>query len=57
MLPAILRGLRDDDDDVRAVAAEALLPVVELAVSLHFDSVCGLVCNVRVCVRVCVCVC
>lgn len=29
ILPYILKGLQDGDDDVRAVAAAALLPVAE----------------------------
>ena len=34
MLPAITVGLQDLDDDVRAVAAAALIPVVEGLVQL-----------------------
>lgn len=34
MLPAITLGLQDLDDDVRAVAASALIPVVEGLVQL-----------------------
>ena len=30
VLPWILNGLQDGDDDVRAVAADALLPVADL---------------------------
>lgn len=34
VLPAITTGLQDLDDDVRAVAASALIPVVEGLVQL-----------------------
>lgn len=37
-------GLQDEDDDVRAVAAEALLPIVELTVVVHYQAV-GSVCS------------
>ncbi len=35
VLPAITEGLRDLDDDVRAVAAAALIPVVDGLVQLQ----------------------
>lgn len=35
VLPAITKGLQDLDDDVRAVAAAALIPVVEGLVALQ----------------------
>lgn len=35
VLPAITEGLQDLDDDVRAVAAAALIPVVEGLVQLQ----------------------
>jgi hypothetical protein len=39
VLPVVITGLQDKDDDVKAVAAEALLPVVQQTVTLHFDVV------------------
>ncbi|XP_071987194.1 TATA-binding protein-associated factor 172 isoform X2 [Engystomops pustulosus] len=38
-LPAIIRGLQDLDDDVRAVAAASLVPVVDSLVKLQFKQV------------------
>lgn len=35
VLPAVTEGLQDLDDDVRAVAAAALIPVVEGLVQLQ----------------------
>ena len=40
VLDPILTALQDDDDDVRAVAASALLPVIEGIVSFAPDKVC-----------------
>ena len=34
VVPVVMRGLQDGDDDVRAVAASALLPVTDQLVSL-----------------------
>jgi hypothetical protein len=34
IMTVIKRGIQDEDDDVRAVAAEALLPLVKTVVSL-----------------------
>lgn len=39
MLPAITEGLQDLDDDVRAVAAAALIPVVDGLVQLQTNKV------------------
>ena len=39
MLPAIVEGLQDLDDDVRAVAAASLVPVVESLVHLQSQKV------------------
>eukprot|EP00124_Ichthyophonus_hoferi_P002688 Ihof_evm3s194 gene=Ihof_evmTU3s194 len=39
VLPAVLQGLSDKDDDVRAVSAEALLPIVGHVMSLAKDVV------------------
>ncbi|KAM4703865.1 TATA-binding protein-associated factor 172 [Rhinophrynus dorsalis] len=38
-LPAIIEGLQDFDDDVRAVAAASLVPVVDSLVKLQFKQV------------------
>ncbi|KAM3913658.1 TATA-binding protein-associated factor 172 isoform 2-T2 [Leptodactylus fuscus] len=38
-LPAIIKGLQDLDDDVRAVAAASLVPVVDSLVKLQFKQV------------------
>ncbi|XP_053548913.1 TATA-binding protein-associated factor 172 [Bombina bombina] len=38
-LPAIIEGLQDLDDDVRAVAASSLVPVVDSLVKLQFKQV------------------
>lgn len=40
ILPCILEGLKDDDDDVRAVAATALVPVCNELVKLLPNEVC-----------------
>lgn len=40
-LPAIIEGLQDLDDDVRAVAAASLVPVVDSLVKLQFKQVSG----------------
>lgn len=40
VLPVVLKGLQDKDDDVKAVAADSLLPIVEQTVKLHSDVVC-----------------
>lgn len=45
VLPAITEGLQDLDDDVRAVAAAALIPVVKGLVQLLPTKVC--VCDNR----------
>jgi len=39
VLPAIVEGLQDLDDDVRAVAAASLVPVVESLVHLQSQKV------------------
>lgn len=39
VLPAIIEGLQDLDDDVRAVAAASLVPVVESLVQLQSQKV------------------
>ncbi|XP_053306351.1 TATA-binding protein-associated factor 172 isoform X2 [Spea bombifrons] len=39
VLPAIIEGLQDLDDDVRAVAAASLVPVVDSLVDLQFKQV------------------
>lgn len=39
VLPAIIEGLQDLDDDVRAVAAASLVPVVESLVYLQSQKV------------------
>lgn len=39
VLPAIIEGLQDLDDDVRAVAAASLVPVVESLVHLQSQKV------------------
>lgn len=39
VLPAITEGLQDLDDDVRAVAAAALIPVVDGLVGLQLPKV------------------
>lgn len=39
VLPAITEGLQDLDDDVRAVAAASLVPVVESLVQLQSQKV------------------
>lgn len=39
VLPAITEGLQDLDDDVRAVAAASLVPVVESLVYLQLQNV------------------
>ena len=44
ILPWILRGLQDGDDDVRAVAAAALLPVTDVLTS-HFPQEVNLIVN------------
>ncbi|XP_078455706.1 TATA-binding protein-associated factor 172 [Lampetra fluviatilis] len=38
-LPVVIEGLQDMDDDVRAVAAAALVPVVESLVQLHPEKI------------------
>lgn len=40
-LPAITEGLQDLDDDVRAVAAASLVPIVDSLVKLQFKQVSG----------------
>lgn len=42
VLPAIIEGLQDLDDDVRAVAAASLVPVVESLVHLQSQKVNGM---------------
>lgn len=41
VLPAIFLGLQDPDDDVRAVAAAALIPVSDHLATLMPDKVCA----------------
>lgn len=47
VLPAVTEGLQDLDDDVRAVAASALIPVVEGLVQLLPNEVRTAVCMVE----------
>ncbi|MEE6485729.1 hypothetical protein FKM82_014380 [Ascaphus truei] len=44
-LPAIIEGLQDLDDDVRAVAAASLVPVVDCLVKLQFKQVPFILCT------------
>ena len=44
ILPVLVRGLQDGDDDVRAAAAESLLPIVDTVTATHAEAVPAVVC-------------